>query len=345
MTLISVQRLSKHFPTRSGLAGLGHEGTTAGVKAVDDVSFEVESGETLAVVGESGSGKSTLGKILLRLIPSTSGKIFFEDRDITSLRGKELRSFRKTAQVIFQDPYSSLNPAMRVLSLVREPLDIFKVGDSEERERLAIALLKRVGLRPELYGKFPNQLSGGERQRVAVCRSLVLRPRFLIADEPTSALDAGTRAQLLRLLEEFKEEMGLTLLLITHDMAVARLVSNKVAVMYRGSIVEYGATESIFENPQHPYTRLLLSSIPVPDPTVRLKVPSGYRDVSFESDTPGCKFAGRCPYAMDRCRTDIPPFESMGTPDEHSVSCFVRPWTQVEPQWARASESWSAAAE
>jgi oligopeptide/dipeptide ABC transporter ATP-binding protein len=343
MRLISVQHLSKHFPTRSGLAGLGHRETAAGVKAVDDVSFEVESGETLAIVGESGSGKSTLGKMLLRLIPSTSGKILIEGRDIASLRGEELRSFRKTAQVIFQDPYSSLNPAMRVLDLVKEPLDIFKIGDSREgRERLAIALLRRVGLRPELYGKFPNQLSGGERQRVAVCRSLVLRPRFLIADEPTSALDAGTRAQLLRLLEEFKEEMGLTLLLITHDMAVARLVSDKIAVMYRGSIVEYGATESIFEDPQHPYTRLLLSSIPVPDPTIRLKVPSGYRDVSFESDTPGCKFAGRCPYAMDRCRTDIPQFESIGVPDEHSVSCFVRPWKQVEPQWARASESWSA---
>jgi peptide/nickel transport system ATP-binding protein len=328
--------VSKEFRVGSGLLGLG-KGTASGaaaattIKALDDICLKIDAGETLAVVGESGSGKSTLGRVLLRLLEPSSGKVFFDDAELTSMRGEELRKFRKTIQIVFQDPYTSLNPRMRVVDLVREPLDIFRIGTTHERELRAVEMLELVGLRHELHSKFPNELSGGERQRVAICRALILRPRFLIADEPTSALDSSTRAQIIELLGDFKERLDLTFLLITHDMSVARLVSDKVAIMYRGSIVEYGSTESIFENPQHPYTRLLMASVPIPDPSKRLAIPQGYRDELFETYSGGCKFAGRCPYAEDRCRAAVPLLEDVGAAgegDHHEVACFVKPWVE-----------------
>jgi peptide/nickel transport system ATP-binding protein len=284
--------------------------TTATLRAVDKVSFSLVRGETLALVGESGCGKTTVGRTLIRLYEPTEGAIVFDGVDIAGLRGRELQTFRRRAQMVFQDPYASLDPRMKVEEIVAEPLRAHRLGGrGERRERVAV-LLERVGLTRSAANRFPHAFSGGQRQRIGIARSLALDPEFLVADEPVSALDVSIQAQILNLLKDLQEELGLTLLFIAHDLAVVRQIAERLAVMYLGSIVELGLREAVFEHPQHPYTRSLLSAVPIPEPAAERSreriVLSG--DVPSPIDPPsGCRFHTRCPYRQPTRCTDEPP--------------------------------------
>ncbi len=321
-TLLEVENLQVFFPVTAGVI---FQRKVADVKAVDNVSFQVRRGETLGLVGESGCGKSTTGKAVLQLIRPTAGKVNFEGTDLTKIKGGELRRFRRKMQMIFQDPYASLNPRMSVGSIISEPITIHKLANGKEKKDKVQNLLQTVGLNPYFANRFPHEFSGGQRQRIGIARALAVEPDFIVCDEPVSALDVSIQAQIINLLQDLQDQFNLTYLFIAHDLSVVRHISDRVAVMYLGHIMELTDRDSIFENPLHPYTKALLSAVPIPDPALERSreriilqgdVPSPLRPPS------GCVFSTRCPIAIDECRTVIPEWRNVGTADkEHWVWC------------------------
>ena len=325
MSLLEVDSLVKYFPIRKGIFG-----RIAGyVKAVDGVSFSLNKNETLALVGESGSGKTTVARCILRLLRPTSGRITFMGKDVFELKGGALKWFRRSVQAVFQNPFLSLNPRMRVEDIVAEPLKVHESDLSREeiKERVR-RMLDRVGLPEALTRRYPYDLSGGQAQRVAIARAIVSNPKLVILDEPTSALDVSVQAQILNLLADLREEMSLSYLVISHDLSVVRYISDKAAVMYLGKVVEFAEAEELFEKPLHPYTRALLSAVPEPDPRVmkmkkRIMLPGELP--SAINPPSGCRLNTRCPYAMDKCRKEEPPLIDVG--GGHHVAC----WLQLQP--------------
>jgi oligopeptide/dipeptide ABC transporter ATP-binding protein len=320
--LISVRNLVKHFPV---------EGTDDVVRAVDGVSFQIFAGETLGLVGESGCGKSTVGRCLLRLIEPTSGEIRFQDRDILSLDRKELRQVRREMQIIFQDPYASLNPRMKIGDIVGEPLVIHQQGNKAQRRERVAELLRRVGLDPDYMDRYAHEFSGGQRQRIGVARTLALNPRLIVADEPVSALDVSVQAQVVNLLQELQEEFKLTYLFISHGLAVVEHISTRVAVMYLGRIVEIANAEDLYANPLHPYTQALLSAIPIPDPQQKRNRIILQGDVPTPINPPsGCRFRTRCPIAIEECAHIDPDLREVS--QGHEVACIRVPgWSESPP--------------
>ena len=317
-TLLKVENIVKHFPIYGGLFSK----QVAAVKAVQNISFELKKGETLGLVGESGCGKSTLGRCLIRLIEPTSGKIFYKGEDITHVDANRLRDLRKNLQIIFQDPYASLNPRMTIGAILEEPLIIHNLYPDEKlRKNRVRELIDLVGLRPEHLTRYPHEFSGGQRQRVGIARALAVNPEIIICDEPVSALDVSIQAQVLNLLMELQQKLGLTYIFIAHDLKVVEHVSNKVAVMYLGEIVEMADADELYRNPQHPYTKALLSAIPVPDPKPRAERTILTGDVpSPISPPPGCYFNPRCPIADKNCSVQKPELKQTST--GHFVSCL-----------------------
>jgi len=320
--LVSVSGLVKHFPV---------EGSTDVVRAVDGVSFEIFAGETLGLVGESGCGKSTVGRCLLRLIEPTAGHIYFEGQDILALNRKGLREIRREMQIIFQDPYASLNPRMKVGDIVGEPLVIHNQGTKSERRDRVAALLRRVGLDPDYMNRYAHEFSGGQRQRLGVARALALNPKLIVADEPVSALDVSVQAQVVNLLQELQEEFKLTYLFISHGLAVVEHISTRVAVMYLGRIVEIADAAELYAQPLHPYTQALLSAIPIPDPTQKRKRIVLQGDVPTPINPPsGCRFRTRCPLAIEECARIDPELREV-SPGHHVACIRVPGWDQAKP--------------
>jgi oligopeptide/dipeptide ABC transporter ATP-binding protein len=292
--------------------------------AIRDVSFTIGQGETLGLVGESGCGKSTIGRCLLRLEQMTSGEVFYKQRNLHSMDNKELFSFRRNAQIIFQDPYSSLNPRMTAGDIIAEPVRIHRSITESEREKYVISLLEMVGLSKMAFSRFPHEFSGGQRQRIGIARALALKPHFLVCDEPISALDVSVQAQIVNLLKNLQKELGLTYLFIAHDLAMVKYLSDRVAVMYLGSIVEIAPSEELYQNPRHPYTQALLSAISLPDPLLerkRNRIPLTGEVPSLLNPPKGCPFASRCPHAMAKCLEVRPEFKECAT--EHRVACHL----------------------
>ena len=327
-TRVKVEDLQKLFPISKGL----FRKSTDFVNAVDGVSFEIKAGESLGLVGESGCGKTTTGRILVKLDEASGGEILIRDdatnemTHVDDVRSKEDRKeFRRNVQMIFQDPYESMNPRRTVFDIVAEPLFVQGVGTTEEREKRVIDLLRLVGLTPPepFLFRYPHELSGGQRQRIAIARALVLEPSFVVADEPTSMLDVSIRISIMRLMLELAEKLGVTYLYITHDLAVARYMCDRIAVMYLGKIVEMGPTDDVLDSPMHPYTRALLSAVPVPDPSYqRQKVEIEGGIARAINPAPECRFLARCPFAIDQCRTDPhPDLYDRGT--DHLVACHL----------------------
>lgn len=318
--LVKVRRLVKHFAV---------EGSDDVVRAVDGVSFDIFPGETLGLVGESGCGKSTVGRCLLRLIEPTSGEIEFEGRNVTALGKAELREMRRQMQIVFQDPYASLNPRMKVGDIVGEPLVIHKIGTKQERNDRVAELLKRVGLDPDYRKRYSHEFSGGQRQRIGVARTLALNPKLIVADEPVSALDVSVQAQVVNLLQDLQKEFGLAYLFISHGLAVVEHISNRVAVMYLGRIVEVATAVDLYAEPLHPYTQALLSAIPVPDPKQKRERIVLQGDVPTPINPPsGCRFRTRCPIAIDECARIDPELREI-TPG-HTVACIRVPgWNEA----------------
>jgi len=318
--LLEVRELVKHFPIRRGVL----RRRVGAVRAVDGVTFDVASGETLGLVGESGSGKSTVGRSVLRLEPPTSGTVRFDGEDLGALPPGALRARRRQMQMVFQDPYASLNPRMSVGAIVREPLDIHGVGAPGERRSRGEGLLERVGLDPRQAARYPHELSGGERQRVGIARALATDPRLIVADEPISSLDVSIQAQIVNLLAELKRDLGLTYLFIAHDLSMVRHLSDRVAVMYLGKLVELGTRDDVFERPLHPYTKALIAAIPVPDPekeASRVRLPLAGDPPSPASPPAGCRFHTRCPFSTERCRAEEPVWRDLGAGAPHHVAC------------------------
>jgi oligopeptide transport system ATP-binding protein len=321
--ILKVQNLKKYFPIRRGV----FRRQVGEVKAVDDISFEVYRGETLGVVGESGCGKTTAGRTIIRLYEPTSGHVYFNGKDLATLSGGELRKMRRKMQMIFQDPYASLNPRMSVEGIVSEPLEIHRMTNSRQRKDRVAELLHLVGLNPALMNRFPHEFSGGQRQRIGLARSLALNPDLVICDEPISALDVSIQAQVVNLLEDLQKELGLTYIFIAHDLSMVRHISRRVAVMYLGKIMELTDRETLYKNPLHPYTQALLSAIPVADPEVEER----RRRIILEGDLPspanppkGCNFNTRCPLAMEFCFKVEP--ELIEVEADHWCACHL-----VEP--------------
>jgi len=319
--LVRVENLSKEFPAgTTGIIG----GTRLTVKAVQSVNVEISPGETLGLVGESGSGKSTLGRLILKLLEPTEGKVYFDGRDLSTLGRAELRALRREMQLVFQDPYASLNPRMRVRSIVGEGIEIHKLARGREKENRIVELLNMVGMGADAMDRFPHEFSGGQRQRIGIARALAVNPRFLVLDEPVSALDVSIQAQIINLLQDLQEKLNLTYLFIAHDLRVVEHISNRVAIMYLGKIVEIASRDEIYLRPHHPYTRALLSAIPTVDTAhkpERIKLPGEMP--SPMNPPPGCAFHPRCPYAKDVCRTLEPKLETGR--GGHAVACHVFP--------------------
>jgi len=310
--LLRAQDLVKHFPV---------EGSDLVLRAVDGVTFDINQGETLGLVGESGCGKSTVGRCLLRLYEPTSGKIFFENEEITHASNSEMRRVRRDMQVIFQDPYSSLNPRQNILSIVSEPMVIHKIGSKSERRDRVAGLLEKVGLDPSYMRRYPHEFSGGQRQRIGIARALALDPKMIVCDEPVSALDVSVQAQVVNLLQDLQSELGLTYLFISHGLAVVEHISNRVAVMYLGKIVEIADAQELYSDPLHPYTKALLSAIPIPDPKQKRERIVLKGDVPTPIDPPsGCRFRTRCPWAIDDCAKVVPELREI-TPG-HTAACI-----------------------
>jgi oligopeptide/dipeptide ABC transporter ATP-binding protein len=317
MALLEIRDLRKHYPVRSGLLGRAREH----VKAIDGVSLDVEDGETVGLVGESGCGKTTLGRCLVRLIEPTSGSIIFQGRELSALSAAAMREMRRRMQVIFQDPYASLNPRMRVGEIIGEGLRIHELAGRRERKARVVELLQRVGLRAEHYGRYPHEFSGGQRQRIGIARALAVNANFIVADEPVSALDVSIQVQILNMMLDLQQELGLTYLFISHDLRVVEHVSDRVAVMYLGKIVELAPAAELHRDARHPYTRALLSAVPMPDPARRGERIVLQGDVpSPINPPPGCSFHPRCPFAERRCTQVEPQLEFDGT---HAVACHV----------------------
>ncbi|HMM79329.1 MAG TPA: ATP-binding cassette domain-containing protein [Pyrinomonadaceae bacterium] len=296
--LVRISGLTKHFPIT---------GSDNVVRAVDDVSFDIRTGETLGLVGESGCGKTTVGRCIVRLIDATSGTIEFGGRNITELRGDDLRSRRREMQIIFQDPYLSLNPRLNIRAIVAEPLEIHNIGTRSERSEMVADLLRRVGLDPKYADRYPHEFSGGQRQRIGIARALALKPKFIVCDEPVSALDVSVQAQVINLLEELQDEFGLTYLFISHGLSVVEHISDRVAVMYLGKIVEICKSEELYRDPLHPYTQALLSAIPIPDPKQKRERIVLHGDVPTPVNPPsGCRFRTRCQIAIEECAAVVP---------------------------------------
>ncbi|HAO54525.1 MAG: peptide ABC transporter substrate-binding protein [Gammaproteobacteria bacterium] len=317
--VIRVKDLKKYFPVRKGVFGrtVGH------VHAVDGVSFDINEVETLGLVGESGCGKSTVGRTLIRLLEPTSGSIYLGNDELTHLHSKDLRPHRKKMQMIFQDPFASLDPRMTARDIVGELLDVHDGLTRKEKDRRVAELFERVGLRSNQMDNYPHEFSGGQRQRLGIARALSLRPQVIICDEPVSALDVSIQAQVVNLLAELQAELGLSYLFISHDLAVVKHISHRVAIMYLGRIVEIGTRRDLFENPQHPYTESLLSAVPIPDPKARRKVRVLQGDVPSPINRPkGCHFHTRCPYATDRCEREDPVMHDITS--SHAVACHLR---------------------
>ncbi len=323
--LLKVENLKMYFPITRGIV---IQRTVGHVKAVDDISFFIRRGETFGLVGESGCGKSTTGRAILQLYRPTAGKVYFnkdgEMVDLTSIKGKELQNMRRRMQIIFQDPYASLNPRMTVGAIVGEPLEIHKIASGKERTEKVKDILRLVGLNPYVINRYPHEFSGGQRQRIGIARALAINPQFIVCDEPISALDVSIQAQVINLLEDLQEKLGLTYLFIAHDLAVVRHISTRVAVMYLGKLVEIADRDELYEHPLHPYTQALLSAAPIPDPVIEEK----RQRIILEGDVPtpinppqGCNFSTRCPRAMDICREVEPELKEVAP--GHFVACHL----------------------
>jgi oligopeptide/dipeptide ABC transporter ATP-binding protein len=316
--LVEIKHVKKYFPIRKGVL----QQEVARVHAVDDVSFAVQEGETLGLVGESGCGKSTLGRTIVRLLEPTAGEIMFQGRRIEELSSRQLRPLRREMQMVFQDPYASLNPRKRVGTIISDPMKIHKLGDAKERKARTEELLETVGLSPEHYNRFPHEFSGGQRQRIGIARALALKPKLIVADEPVSALDVSIQSQMLNLLEDLQNEFQLTYIFIAHDLGVVRHVSDRIAVMYLGKLVELSPAEELYVRPIMPYTEALLSAVPIPDPDLA----AARRRIVLEGDVPspinppsGCRFHPRCRYATQVCKEVEPPLVDYGS--GHLAAC------------------------
>lgn len=316
--ILQVEDLKKYFPVKAGI----FKKTVGTVHAVDNISFYISKGETFGLVGESGCGKTTTALTIMRLIEPTTGRVYFEGKNVFDLKGRELRKLRRIMNIIFQDPFASLNPRMSVYQIVSEPFDIHGHASGGEKKRRVMELIKRVGLSPHHISRYPHEFSGGQRQRIGIARALAVEPTFIIADEPVSALDISVRAQILNLLENLKKEFGLTYLYISHDLSTVKHMCDRVAVMYVGKIVEVTATKELFKNPLHPYTEALLSAIPIPDPLIARKRIILKGDVPTPINPPtGCRFHPRCPYMTPTCKEVEPELINVGSSIEHYVAC------------------------
>jgi oligopeptide transport system ATP-binding protein len=335
-TLLKVRNLKMHFPITQGIIVQRRVGA---IKAVDGVSFDILRGETLGLVGESGCGKSTTGRAILQLYRPTAGDVYFEDVNLTAIKGERLRQMRRRMQMIFQDPYASLNPRMTVGDIIGEPLTVHNISKGKDRRERVQELLKVVGLNPYFVNRYPHEFSGGQRQRIGVARALAVQPDFIICDEPISALDVSIQAQIINLLEDLQRDFNLTYLFIAHDLSVVRHISDRIAVMYLGKIVELTDRKRLYDNPLHPYTQALLSAVPIPDPVVEEQ----RRRIILEGDVPspasppvGCNFNTRCPVVMDVCHELDPEFVDVG--DRHWAACF-----RVTPPSQQAIEAGASA--
>jgi oligopeptide transport system ATP-binding protein len=320
-TLLTVENLVKHFPIKKGTF---FAKTIGAVHAVDGISFAIKRGETFGLVGESGCGKSTTGRAILQLHRPTSGKVVFDDTDLVITKGEELRKMRRKMQMIFQDPYSSLNPRMTVGDIIGEPLVIHNLATGKQAQERVEELLQLVGLDPRFYDRYPHEFSGGQRQRIGVARALALNPSFIVCDEPIAALDVSIQAQVVNLLEDLQSKFNLTYLFIAHDLSMVRHISDRIAVMYLGIIVELADADDLFDNPLHPYTKALMSAVPVADPSVEEK----RQRIILEGDVPspvrippGCRFHTRCPIAVEQCKVDVPAWREVRA--EHYVACHL----------------------
>jgi len=322
--IVKVEHLTKYFPVQKSFLEQLFTRELGYVKAVDDVTFSIKSGEFFTLAGESGCGKTTTGRVIVKLLEPTSGKIYFNGADITKLKGEKLRLLRRKMQIIFQDPYASLNPRMKIIDAVGHPLEIHGLAKGEEKKKKVLEVLEEVGLTPpeQFINLYPHQLSGGQRQRVALARSIILKPEFMVADEPVSMIDVSLRSTIIDLMLSFRKELGLTYLFITHDLAVAKYISDKIAIMYLGKIVEMGHKEPLFWNPIHPYTQALLSAIPVPNPERERKRIELAGEVPSAIDIPtGCRFHPRCPYRTGKCSKEEPQLTEVEK--DHFVACHL----------------------
>lgn len=322
--IVKIENLRKYFPVQKSFLGQLFSRKANYVKAVDDVSFSIRKGEIFTLAGESGCGKTTSGRLTVRLLKSTSGKIFFNGEDITELKGEALRLLRRKMQIIFQDPYASLNPRMRIGNAIGHPLAIHGLAEGDEKNKKVLEVLSKVGLTPpeQLFNLYPHQLSGGQRQRAAMARSIVLAPEFIVADEPVSMIDVSLRTAIIDLMLDLKKDLGLTYLFITHDLAVAKYISDRIGIMYLGKIIEMSSKEQLFSKPLHPYTQALLSAIPIPDPDKKRKAVDLKGEVSSAINIPvGCRFHPRCPKQMKICTEREP--ELIEIDKDHFVACHL----------------------
>lgn len=315
--LLEIKNLKKWFV--SNKSGIGKKEM---IKAIDGISFTVKKRETLSLVGESGCGKTTTGKVVLKILEPTSGSILFKGEDISKLHRKKMMKYRKKMMIIYQDPFGSLDPRMTVKKTIMEPMEVHKIGTKKEREERVIELMEKVGLSPDYKNRYPHEFSGGQRQRIGIARALATNPEFIVADEPVSALDVSIQAQIINLLKDLQKEFGLTLLFISHDLSVVKHISNRVAVMYLGKIVEIAKKKELFDNPKHPYTLALLSAIPIPNPKAKKK------EIILQGDLPspinppnGCRFHTRCPFVKPICKEEEPVLKEVG--NEHFVACHL----------------------